>query len=106
MEVGWAADIVVRYRRPVRGHCGPSAIEVVLQDRVDGCRHNRRTCARPRRGSAAWSATVAPPRRDRARRNARYVVQNISPVMLRPRLCDLCAVPPVDRLLGRAWRNI
>src|SRR6185312_5112322 len=35
MEVGWAADIVVRYRRPVRGRCRPLAIEVVLQDRVD-----------------------------------------------------------------------
>src|ERR1700758_5605748 len=35
MEVGWAADIVVRYRRPVRGGCRPLAIEVVLQDRVD-----------------------------------------------------------------------
>ena len=35
MEVGGAADVVVRYRRPVRGHCRPSAIEVVLQDRVD-----------------------------------------------------------------------
>src|SRR5215203_3779391 len=34
MEVGGAADVVVRYRGPVRGHCGPSAIEVVLQDRV------------------------------------------------------------------------
>ncbi len=28
-------DVVVRYRRPVRGHCRPLAIEVVLQDRVD-----------------------------------------------------------------------
>jgi len=35
MEVGWAADIVVSYRRPVRGRCRPLAIEVVLQDRVD-----------------------------------------------------------------------
>src|ERR1700756_231383 len=35
MEVGWAADVVVRYRRPVRGRCRPLAIEVVLQDRVD-----------------------------------------------------------------------
>ena len=35
MEVGGAADVVVRYRRPVRGHCRPLAIEVVLQDRVD-----------------------------------------------------------------------
>src|SRR5215471_15263431 len=35
MEVGWAADIVVSYRRPVRGGCRPLAIEVVLQDGVD-----------------------------------------------------------------------
>src|SRR6516162_7960684 len=35
MEVGWAADIVVTYRRPVRGGCRPLAIEVVLQNRVD-----------------------------------------------------------------------
>src|SRR4029450_10102679 len=35
MVVGGAADVVVRDRRPVRGHCRLSAIEVVLQDRVD-----------------------------------------------------------------------
>ena len=42
MEVGWAADIVVRYRRPVRGRCRLLAIEVVLQNRV-----NRAIGARP-----------------------------------------------------------
>ena len=36
MEVGGAADVVMRYRRPVRGLGRPLAIEVVLQDRVDG----------------------------------------------------------------------
>ena len=35
MEVGGAADVVVRDRRPVRGCCRPLAIEVGLQDRVD-----------------------------------------------------------------------
>src|ERR1700739_1276876 len=35
MEVGWAADVFVRNRRPVRGRGRPFAIEVVLQDRVD-----------------------------------------------------------------------
>ena len=30
-----SADVVVRDRRPVRGHCRPSAIEAVLQDRMD-----------------------------------------------------------------------
>jgi hypothetical protein len=34
-EVGGAADVVVRDRRPVRGPCRPSAIEVVFEDRVD-----------------------------------------------------------------------
>ena len=32
----WGPDVVVRYRRPVRGRCRPLAIEVVLEDRVDG----------------------------------------------------------------------
>ena len=35
MEVGGAADVVVRDRRPVRGRYRPSAIEVVFEDRVD-----------------------------------------------------------------------
>src|SRR3984893_1942859 len=34
MEVGGTADVVVSYRRPVRGRCRPLAIEVVLEDRV------------------------------------------------------------------------
>src|SRR6516165_445529 len=36
VEVGGAADVVVRYRRPVRGLGRTLAIEIVLQDRVDG----------------------------------------------------------------------
>src|SRR4026208_1245381 len=40
MEVAWATDVAVGYRRPVRGGplssgLRPLAIEVVLQDRVD-----------------------------------------------------------------------
>src|SRR6201999_2300356 len=35
VEVGGAADVVVRYRRPVRGRCRPLAIEVVLENRID-----------------------------------------------------------------------
>jgi hypothetical protein len=31
MEVAWATDVAVGYRRPVRGGFGPLAIEVVLQ---------------------------------------------------------------------------
>src|SRR5580704_9305253 len=50
MEVGGAADVVVRYRRPVRGHCGPSAIEVVLQDRVDRAVGARTDLERPATG--------------------------------------------------------
>ena len=32
-----ATDVVVRYRRSVRGGCGPFAIEVGLQDRGEIC---------------------------------------------------------------------
>ena len=35
VEVARATDVGVDYRRPVRGGCGPLAIEVGLQDRVD-----------------------------------------------------------------------
>src|SRR6476660_9315615 len=47
MEVGGAADVVVRDRRPVRGHCRLSAIEVVLQDRVDRAVGARADLERP-----------------------------------------------------------
>src|SRR5947209_16725720 len=47
MEVGGAADVVVRYRRPVRGRCRPFAIEVVLQDRVDRAVGARTNLERP-----------------------------------------------------------
>lgn len=33
-----ATDVVVRYRRSVRGGCGPFAIEVGLQDLGEICR--------------------------------------------------------------------
>ena len=36
MEVTGATDVVVRDHWPVRGGCGPFAIEVRLQDRGDG----------------------------------------------------------------------
>src|SRR5580704_1962615 len=57
MEVGGAADVVVRYRRPVRGRCRPLAIEVVLEDRVD-----RAVGARPdleRAGASGFEALAA-----------------------------------------------
>jgi hypothetical protein len=40
----------VRYRRPVRGHGGPLAIEVVLEDRVDGAVRARPDLQRPAAG--------------------------------------------------------
>jgi hypothetical protein len=41
----------VRYRRPVRGHGRPLAIEVVLQDRVDRAVGARTDLERPAAGS-------------------------------------------------------
>ena len=50
MEVGGAADIVVRNRWPVRGHYRPSAIEVIFEDRVDRAVGARADLERPAAG--------------------------------------------------------
>src|SRR6516164_1700981 len=58
VEVGGAADVLVRYRRPVRGHGRPLAIEVVLQDRVDGAVGARTDLERPAAGGFQPLATM------------------------------------------------
>ena len=59
-------------RRPEHGDEQLRRSRLAAQSRRSpraSCRRNRRTCARRRCGSGAWSATAAPPRRDRARRS-------------------------------------
>src|SRR5215475_13878381 len=58
VEVGGAADVVVRYRRPVRGLGRPLAIEIVLQDRVDGAVGARTDLKRPAAGGFKPLATI------------------------------------------------
>ena len=50
MEVGGAADIVVRNRRPVRGRYRPSAIDVVFENRIDRAVGARPDLDRPAAG--------------------------------------------------------
>ena len=54
-----ATDVAVDYRRPVRGRCGPLAIEVVLQDRVDGGVGARADLQRPAAGGLEPLGPVA-----------------------------------------------
>src|SRR5215467_10814427 len=58
VEVGGAADVVVRYRRSVRGRCRLSAIEAVLEDRVDGTVGARPDLERPAAGGLEPLAAI------------------------------------------------
>ena len=59
MEVTRATDVVVDDRRPVRGDCGPLAIAVGLQDRVDGGVGARADLQRPAAGGLQPLSPVA-----------------------------------------------
>ena len=68
MEVAGATDVAVKYRRPVRSLVGPSAIEVVLEDRFYAGVGARADRERPTAGHLQPIATVGFGKADDANR--------------------------------------